>query len=138
MPGFDGTGPRGMGPMTGGGRGWCNPYGPLSAGGWAAPGFGGYGAPFTGYVPWGGYAQPYPMSWGGYGMAPFGPASMMGMPGPYAYGPYGLGYSGMGFGRGPGMGFGRGLGMGFGRGMGMGFGRGMGMGRGMGRGRGFW
>lgn len=27
MPGFDGTGPRGMGPMTGGGRGFCNPYG---------------------------------------------------------------------------------------------------------------
>jgi hypothetical protein len=26
MPGFDGTGPAGMGPMTGGGRGWCNPY----------------------------------------------------------------------------------------------------------------
>ena len=26
MPAFDGTGPRGMGPMTGGGRGWCNPY----------------------------------------------------------------------------------------------------------------
>lgn len=23
MPGFDGTGPMGMGPMTGGGRGWC-------------------------------------------------------------------------------------------------------------------
>jgi len=23
MPGFDGTGPRGMGPMTGGGRGVC-------------------------------------------------------------------------------------------------------------------
>ncbi|MBI3945157.1 MAG: DUF5320 family protein [Armatimonadetes bacterium] len=23
MPGFDGTGPGGMGPMTGGGRGWC-------------------------------------------------------------------------------------------------------------------
>jgi len=23
MPGFDGTGPRGMGPMTGGGRGFC-------------------------------------------------------------------------------------------------------------------
>jgi len=23
MPGFDGTGPRGMGPMTGGGRGMC-------------------------------------------------------------------------------------------------------------------
>ena len=26
MPAFDGTGPRGMGPMTGGGRGWCSPY----------------------------------------------------------------------------------------------------------------
>ena len=25
MPGFDGTGPRGMGPMTGGGRGFCSP-----------------------------------------------------------------------------------------------------------------
>lgn len=23
MPGFDGTGPRGVGPMTGGGRGFC-------------------------------------------------------------------------------------------------------------------
>ena len=27
MPGFDGTGPMGMGPMTGGARGFCNPYG---------------------------------------------------------------------------------------------------------------
>lgn len=26
MPRFDGTGPRGIGPMTGGGRGFCNPY----------------------------------------------------------------------------------------------------------------
>lgn len=26
MPGFDGTGPRGMGSMTGGGRGFCSPY----------------------------------------------------------------------------------------------------------------
>jgi hypothetical protein len=26
MPGLDGTGPVGMGPMTGGRRGWCNPY----------------------------------------------------------------------------------------------------------------
>jgi hypothetical protein len=35
MPGFDGTGPASMGPMTGGGRGFCNPswasYGPMSA-----------------------------------------------------------------------------------------------------------
>ena len=27
MPGFDGTGPRGMGPMIGGGRGFCSPWG---------------------------------------------------------------------------------------------------------------
>ena len=27
MPGFDGTGPMGMGQMTGGMRGWCSPYG---------------------------------------------------------------------------------------------------------------
>jgi hypothetical protein len=26
MPARDGTGPMGMGPMSGGGRGWCNPY----------------------------------------------------------------------------------------------------------------
>ena len=25
MPGYDGTGPQGMGPMTGGARGYCNP-----------------------------------------------------------------------------------------------------------------
>lgn len=27
MPGFNGTGPSGMGPMTGGGRGFCRPWG---------------------------------------------------------------------------------------------------------------
>ena len=27
MPGLDRTGPTGMGPMTGGARGWCNPSG---------------------------------------------------------------------------------------------------------------
>ena len=27
MPGLDGTGPQGEGPMTGGGRGFCNPAG---------------------------------------------------------------------------------------------------------------
>jgi len=36
MPGFDRTGPRGLGPMTGGGRGFCNPY------------MGGMRAPFMG------------------------------------------------------------------------------------------
>ncbi|MBN2418377.1 MAG: DUF5320 domain-containing protein, partial [Deltaproteobacteria bacterium] len=38
MPGFDGTGPQGMGPMTGGARGYCNPN---SA--WRPPYGGGYG-----------------------------------------------------------------------------------------------
>jgi len=44
MPGFDGTGPAAMGPMTGGGRGYCNPsqtgYGPAPASG---PGYLGSG-----------------------------------------------------------------------------------------------
>lgn len=40
MPGFDGTGPAGMGPMTGGARGWCSPYGRAYAG------FGPYRRPF--------------------------------------------------------------------------------------------
>ena len=56
MPGFDRTGPRGMGPMTGGGRGLCNPRG---------TGVGLRGAGFRGYTPpWpyvgrghGGYAR---------------------------------------------------------------------------------
>ena len=51
MPGFDGTGPRGMGPMTGGGRGLCGPYGAR---------YGGYGqtrlpgrVPVVGRAPFG-------------------------------------------------------------------------------------
>jgi hypothetical protein len=36
MPGFDGTGPKGLGPMTGGGRGFCamppRNYGPYGYG----------------------------------------------------------------------------------------------------------
>ncbi|MFC1535149.1 DUF5320 domain-containing protein, partial [Thermodesulfobacteriota bacterium] len=31
MPGFDRTGPMGMGPMTGGARGFCDPYSRTSA-----------------------------------------------------------------------------------------------------------
>jgi hypothetical protein len=67
MPGFDRTGPRGMGPMTGGGRGLCNPRG-------AGAGF--HGAGFRGYSPpWpyvgrgrGGYARCwYPGFAGAYG-----------------------------------------------------------------------
>ena len=50
MPGFDGTGPRGLGPMTGGGRGFCNPS------------FRGMGAPYMGYP----YGTPY--GWGRRGM----------------------------------------------------------------------
>ncbi len=49
MPGMDGTGPRGLGPMTGGGRGWCNPY------------FWGARFPFLGWNP---YLRPY--GWGPY------------------------------------------------------------------------
>lgn len=49
MPGFDGTGPRGMGPMTGGGRGYCSPWG-LRAG-WTPSwgrGWAGYGYSYAG------------------------------------------------------------------------------------------
>lgn len=94
MPGLDGTGPMGMGPMTGGARGWCNPYGAM------------YGAPRFGM--WGGG----PMSYG----APYG----YGMP--YGYGGWGM-YPRFGRGLGPcggGMAWGRGRGMGGGRGMGRG------------------
>ena len=49
MPGLDGTGPRGMGPMTGGGRGFCSPWGIGAAyrGYGVSPGVG-YGSPFYG------------------------------------------------------------------------------------------
>ena len=58
MPGFDGTGPRGMGPMTGGGRGFCSPWGigaaPRRYGvppgiGYGYPYYGGIGAPYPAY-----------------------------------------------------------------------------------------
>jgi hypothetical protein len=58
VPGLDGTGPAGMGPMTGGARGWCNPYNPMHAG---------YG-PYPPAYPGAAYGQA-PMSprYGGYG-----------------------------------------------------------------------
>ena len=87
MPGFDGTGPRGMGPMTGGGRGSCNPY------------HEGVRQPFMGAYPYGrpyGYAPPY-----GTGYSPS-----------YGANPYGSYGFGGGFGRGFGGGFGRGFGRG--------------------------
>src|SRR4030065_1264233 len=71
MPGFDGTGPMGMGPMTGGGRGFCAmPHGGYGSYGYGirAPyyppsgGYPSYGRPFyapifgagRGGLPWGG------------------------------------------------------------------------------------
>jgi len=77
MPAGDGTGPRGMGPMTGRGAGYCA----------------GYDAP--------GYANPMPgrgfgMGWGrgrgwggGRGRGRFGYAPAWGTPPAAAYGPYG-------------------------------------------------
>ncbi len=50
MPGFDGTGPRGMGPMTGGGRGSCNPRGISTA----PRGYGAYPGTSYGYPHYGG------------------------------------------------------------------------------------
>ncbi len=94
MPGFNGTGPMGMGPMTGGGRGFCNPYGRAYAGYGAYPMAGGY-YPNAGMMG-GGYAYPR----AGFGTAPYG----------------------MGMGRGFGMGMGMGRGF-FGRGGGRGRGR---------------
>jgi len=110
MPRGDGTGPMGLGPMTGRGAGFCAGYpvpgfmNPM-AGRWAAPAYG-YGmAPAYGYGAFG-YGRPRPM--GGWGR-------------------------GGGFGRGIGRGFGRGFGrgLGFGRGRGRGW-RAAGMGYGYG------
>jgi len=55
MPGLDGTGPMGMGPMTGGGRGLCNP---LWAGDWRGVN---PWLRYRGYSPWLGLGYaPYP------------------------------------------------------------------------------
>ena len=54
MPRFDGTGPRGMGPMTGGGRGFCNPWG---LGAISRP-YGRFQGRGYGYNHWG-YGYPY-------------------------------------------------------------------------------
>ena len=78
MPGFNGTGPQGMGPRTGGGRGFCTPgtgtaYG---VGGTMNRGAGRGGAP------WGGGRG---RAWGG-GRGQFGPG--FSAPGYGAYAPY--------------------------------------------------
>ena len=73
MPGYDGTVPRGMGPMTGGGRGYCAvPAGRVPAGrffrrgggrGWRnwyyATGMPGWQRAAYGYPVYGGGAYPY-------------------------------------------------------------------------------
>ena len=111
MPRGDGTGPRGMGPMTGRAAGFCAGY-PVP--GYMNPMVGGY----YGSVAGPGYA-PAPFYGGGYGY-----------PNVPAYGP-GFGYRAM-----PGYGWGGFRGGGYGRGFrGAGYGRGMGRGF---RGRGMW
>jgi len=57
MPGFDGTGPLGQGPRTGGGFGYCPPgSGPAYGTGWIGRGAG------RGGLPWGGGRG---RAWGG-------------------------------------------------------------------------
>ena len=64
MPGFDGTGPMGMGPMTGGGRGFCSPRGIRAAGAYGFPRWTGYAYPYYGPGPFFPSAAPFtpPMS----------------------------------------------------------------------------
>ena len=145
LPGFDGTGPKGEGPLTGRGMGFCvtrisdGPDEPVSANEAVSPpdrkevkampwgdGTGPTGlGPMTGRaagfcagygVP--GYANPVAGAWarGAYPAPAYGYAGVMRRPLPYAaYGPM--------------------WGRRFGRGFGWGFGRGRGFGRSFGRGR---
>ena len=100
MPWGDGTGPAGMGPMTGRAAGYCA----------------GYPVP--------GYMNPT-VGWGGYPMAPYGSVPYGGVMSPgYRRAPYGVAPRGFGgFGRGWGFGFGRGLAWRRGRGRAFGWGR---------------
>ena len=58
MPGFDGTGPGGMGPMTGGGRGYCHPLGMGNTGAYRLPRWAPYADPYYYRAPF--YSQPAP------------------------------------------------------------------------------
>ena len=100
MPGGDGTGPGGMGPMTGRAAGYCagypvpgfiNPIPGRAVGGW-------YGAPYGG-APYG--AMPYGLYPGSFGYAGMG-----------AYGAWPRFVRGFGRGRGWAVGFGGGRGRG--------------------------
>jgi hypothetical protein len=114
MPFGDGTGPAGLGPMTGRAAGFCAGYpipgymNPVASASWMGPalgraGFYGSGVPAVG--PYGvgayGYGASYGMPYGGYGM----PYTAWGNP-----------WRRRGFGFGFGRGFGRGRGWGRGRG----------------------
>lgn len=95
MPAGDGTGPMGMGPMTGRGAGYCGGY---DAPGWAnLPPGRGFGLGWGGGRGWGGRG-----GWGGGwrhrnwyyatgvpGWARFGGAPVSGAPPAWGYGPYG-------------------------------------------------
>ncbi|HIE17084.1 MAG TPA: hypothetical protein EYP71_02705 [Dehalococcoidia bacterium] len=70
MPGFDGTGPMGLGPMTGGGRGFCSPWG-IGA---ALRRYGFSGSTISAIPRWMGYGYPY------YGASPFFPGSVPSAP----------------------------------------------------------
>jgi len=60
MPGFDGTGPMGMGPMTGGGRGFCSPWGiGASRRAYGFPRWGGYRSPYYAAGPFVAGVTPY-------------------------------------------------------------------------------
>jgi len=115
MPAGDGTGPMGMGPMTGRAAGYCAGY-PVP--GWMNPVAGRalWGAPykarptFGAFYPSAAYRSPVPLS----------PV--------YGYGGWYRGGFGRGFGAGRGRGFGTGWGRGFGAGWGRGFGAGWGRG----------
>jgi hypothetical protein len=103
MPWGDGTGPAGMGPMTGRAAGYCAGY-PVPGYMNPMPGFG-YGA-------WGGAQGGYWRRPGyGYATAPYAPMGY----GAYGGFPYSPGFAprfGGWFGRGRGMGIGRGRGRG--------------------------
>ena len=100
MPFGDGTGPMGLGPMTGRAAGYCAGYGmPGFMNPIPGRGFWGRGATV---LPGAGVPYPYypPVN---YGAVPYGPVGALGFG--FAYGP---GFRGRGFGRGWGRGRGRG------------------------------
>jgi len=117
MPGRDGTGPKGQGPMTGRGMGLCilkiDPFEPGSADGFA----GRYGKRVNLSVP--SKNKEVGEMPGGDGTGPAGMGPMTGRAAGYCAGYPVAGFMGPIPGRG--LGFGRGRGFGFGRGMGFGF-----------------